>query len=115
MQRVTYNCPVCGYNQLSNPPKDYMICPCCGTEFGNDDFEVSHEDLRKQWLQAGALWFSEHTTKPSEWNPNTQLLNAGLSKVRFLSASTSSQTSNVHHANQPEFISVRIPGHLRAA
>jgi hypothetical protein len=115
MQRVVFDCPVCGYDQLTNPPKDYMICPCCGTEFGNDDFEVSHEQLRRQWLEAGAPWFSDSTAQPVEWNPGTQLLKAGLTKPRFLSASTSSQIPNVHSANQPEYTNNRIVVHRRAA
>src|SRR5882724_9704767 len=108
MQRVTYNCPVCGYNELSNPPKDYMICPCCGTEFGNDDFEVSHEELRKAWLRAGAQWFSEHTPKPSDWSPSMQLIGAGLIAVLALSNSTGQQTSDVHLARELESASFLI-------
>ena len=27
-------CPVCGYRGLEAPPANFLICPCCGTEFG---------------------------------------------------------------------------------
>ncbi len=71
-------CPVCGYDQMTHPPNDYYICPCCGTEFENDDFETSHTELRKQWLNSGARWFSRATLSPPNWNPYTQLIHAGL-------------------------------------
>jgi hypothetical protein len=71
-------CPVCGYRGLEEPPADFVICPCCGTEFGYDDFGTSHEDLRTQWIRAGARWFSDYTRPPRDWNPYAQLLNAGL-------------------------------------
>lgn len=56
-----HTCPVCGYAQLVGPPKDYLICPSCGTEFGSDDVAVTHEELRIAWLAAGSPWFSRHT------------------------------------------------------
>jgi len=36
---MNYRCPVCFFDELPYPPRDYHICPCCGTEFGNDDAE----------------------------------------------------------------------------
>lgn len=48
-----YTCPVCDYPALLAPPRDYMICPQCGTEFGADDFTVSHAELRAAWIAAG--------------------------------------------------------------
>ncbi len=73
-----YNCPVCGYNQLTRPPKDYLICPSCGTEFGYDDFATTPEELRNEWIANGAHWFSQATLPPLNWNPITQLSKAGL-------------------------------------
>ncbi len=70
-------CPVCGYDRLIRPQKYHMICPCCGTEFGYDDAAASHEELRREWVEAGAKWFSETTSPPPDWNPVTQLLQAG--------------------------------------
>lgn len=72
-EKMTYDCPVCGYNKLRCPPVDFFICCCCGTEFGNDDFDVSHQQLREQWIQSGMSWFSEYTLPSPQWNPTEQL------------------------------------------
>jgi len=32
------------------PPRHYNICPCCGTEFDNDDVDHSYAELRYQWI-----------------------------------------------------------------
>src|SRR5260221_2486348 len=69
-------CPVCAYARLPYPPSDYNICPCCGTEFGNDDAIVSHDELRRTWIRGGANWFFDEA--PMHWNPWTQLIRAGL-------------------------------------
>lgn len=55
-----YTCPVCGYKRLDQDPKQrlYNICPCCGTEFGSDDFDRSHAELRNIWIAHGARWWS---------------------------------------------------------
>jgi hypothetical protein len=74
---MNYQCPVCGYGALTQPPERYSICPCCGTEFELDDCMTSHEELRRQWLRAGAPWFSRATPPPDGWNPSEQLLAAG--------------------------------------
>ena len=55
---MTYKCPVCGYDEMEDPPTHYEICSCCGTEFQNDDYDVTHEELRARWIDAGAKWFS---------------------------------------------------------
>ena len=44
---MNHRCPVCMFDRLPYPPADYHICPCCGTEFGNDDAEFSHDQLRE--------------------------------------------------------------------
>jgi hypothetical protein len=68
-------CPVCGFDKLAYPPRDYHICPCCGTEFGNDDARFSHKQLREMWVAHGAQWFFG---KPAEhWNPWRQLIEGG--------------------------------------
>jgi len=83
-------CPVCGYDQLSNPPlaklvngkliysylegaHQFDICPCCGIEFGNEDFEKTWEELRVEWIESGFSW--HYGTKPNNWNPKKQLNN----------------------------------------
>lgn len=70
-------CPVCGY-PLQWPPRDFHICPSCGTEFGYDDAGRSHEELRSQWLDGGARWWSTSTPPPANWNPYFQLGNLAV-------------------------------------
>jgi hypothetical protein len=52
---------------MTEPPQDYNICECCGTEFGNHDEERSHEELRTEWIARGAKWFFGEP--PLGWNP----------------------------------------------
>lgn len=73
-----YQCPVCGYNQMLAPPSNHYICPCCGTEFGYDDFAKAHRALRNEWLSNGAPWFSSTTAAPFLWNGFRQVIEAGL-------------------------------------
>lgn len=68
-------CPVCGYN-MEEPPRDYNICPSCGTEFGLHDKNTSVEDLRAAWLKTGPRWWSSSDSQPPDWKPMMQL--AGL-------------------------------------
>jgi hypothetical protein len=69
-------CPVCAYPDMPYPPADYNICPCCGTEFGNDDAFLSVDQIRAQWLGNGAAWFFGNP--PLGWNPYLQLMVGGL-------------------------------------
>jgi hypothetical protein len=73
---MKFRCPVCGYPSLPYPPNGYHICPCCSTEFGNDDVYYTHEQLREMWIAGGADWFFGRP--PEHWNPWTQLILAGL-------------------------------------
>jgi hypothetical protein len=75
---MIYLCPVCGYTQLPRPPRDYLICPCCGTEFGYDDYATVHEQLRQRWMALGAPWFSRTRSAPQGWNPLVQLMACGF-------------------------------------
>lgn len=81
-----YKCPVCGFGGLDEPPYDedgcasFNICPCCGTEFGNDDFRSSHEQLRADWFAKGMPWWSKGGP-PEGWDPRRQLSEAGLEDV----------------------------------
>lgn len=72
-----YLCPVCGYDRLDEPPMGFSICSCCGTEFELDDDELSHYELRKQWIDAGYHWWSPVVNPPIGWNPIGQLRRAG--------------------------------------
>ena len=68
---ITFSCPVCFYDAVPYPPEDYHICPCCGTEFGNDDVEYTYAELRQKWAESGAHWFFGQP--PVGWNPWVQL------------------------------------------
>jgi hypothetical protein len=74
-----YTCPVCYYTAMPDPVEEGNICPCCGTEFGyDDDFGVTHDQLRAAWITAGAEWFSPVLSPPMTWNPFVQLALAGV-------------------------------------
>lgn len=83
---MTYTCPVCGFPELRDPPENYNICPCCGTEFELDDDDRSRNELREAWIDQGAEWFSTHTPPPLGWNPARQLSHAGMLKSALLRA-----------------------------
>lgn len=87
---MSYLCPVCGYNEMVRPPEDFYICPSCGTEFENDDFETTHFELRERWKANGMKWFSNYTPPPLYWNPEIQLQNVvhSTGKPRRLTADT---------------------------
>jgi hypothetical protein len=71
-------CPVCGYPNLEEPPYDQYgcpsseICPCCGTEFGYDDANISHNELRNKWIIKGMKWYVKEK-QPEGWDVNVQL------------------------------------------
>jgi hypothetical protein len=67
-------CPVCGYI-MADPPRDYNICPSCGTEFGIHDVNSSIADLREVWLENGPQWYSNAIPQPLDWSPFSQLAN----------------------------------------
>lgn len=74
-----HNCRICGLFQEEQPwGKDgesptYNICPCCGVEFGNEDYTIkSVHEYRKLWLEKGAVWFSIKE-KPINWLLEEQL------------------------------------------
>jgi hypothetical protein len=78
-------CPVCGYASLQAPAwsgdsPSYEICPCCGTEFGYDDFATTEDDrktrhleLRASWIERGCSWWSAGLDPPEGWDPTAQL------------------------------------------
>jgi hypothetical protein len=72
-------CRICGLDQGEPPWGDdgktpsFIICDCCGVEFGYEDTLLSSIRLyRKRWLSEGANW-SDIKYKPSNWNLNDQL------------------------------------------
>jgi len=89
---MTYICPVCGYDKLTEPAYDihncpsYEICASCGTEFGFDDFTDSILSLRQKWIKNG-MQFWNTSAKSDDWNPLLQLKNIklrGLEKIYLL-------------------------------
>ncbi len=75
-RHMRYRCPVCLFAGLRHPPADFHICPCCGTEFGNDDQDFTHTQLRDVWVASGAqLVFLAHQLP--DWNPYMQLIVGG--------------------------------------
>jgi len=70
-------CPVCGF-RMNYLPRDFHICPSCGTEFGYDDSGTSYEELRRRWLSTGPAWWSPVDPAPAFWNPHEQLRNLML-------------------------------------
>jgi hypothetical protein len=83
-QAQTFTCPVCGYPSLGEPHVDpmgsptYSICPCCGIEFGYDDAQKSHAELRREWVSRGSPWWSKHEKPPPGWSAEDQLRAAGM-------------------------------------
>ncbi len=86
ISKSQFKCPVCGYDELDEPAYDehdcasFGICPCCGTEFGYDDSSMEHARLREIWKQKGMNWWSNSVSPPEDWNPATQLSNAGFDR-----------------------------------
>jgi hypothetical protein len=87
---MNFTCPVCLYQELPYPPQDYHICPCCGTEFGNDDAFKTPYQLRTEWIASGAKWFFGNP--PRLWNPFMQLIDGGHAEdvPQFISSISSS-------------------------
>ena|ERR1039457_1185114 len=69
-------CPVCGYS-MAYPPRDFHICPSCGTEFGYHDSRRTYGELRRLWIESGARWWSSNRPAPARWSPWEQLVEAG--------------------------------------
>lgn len=53
----------------------YEICPCCGVEFGNEDYTTeSIHKYREEWLLNGAKWH-EPKCMPVNWDLKEQMQN----------------------------------------
>jgi hypothetical protein len=83
---MKYICPVCGFDAMPFPPEDNNICSCCGTEFGYHDLRLTHAELRQQWRDRGAPWFSTRLLPPVGWNPTKQLNGHLLRGTEILSS-----------------------------
>lgn len=77
---VEHFCRVCGlYNESptweNNNIPSHNICPCCGVEFGYEDYSLDWaREYRQKWLQKGATWFNAKQ-KPSNWDLAQQMKN----------------------------------------
>lgn len=81
---MNYTCPVCGYNQLEDPPSHHEICPSCGTQFGYHDITKTNKQLRDRWIARGLHWHSKIESPPIAWNPYVQLVNLqNTSQIRL--------------------------------
>lgn len=103
-----YTCPVCGYPGLDVPPRDYEICPSCGTEFEYHNARRSNEELRLEWLGNGMPWYSHAVAQPVGWSPVQQLINAGYLRIRIEPAILGTSTRQEYRYPQnPENVMLR--------
>ena len=86
-------CPVCGYNQLNEPPFDsfgypsYEICACCGYEYGFDDESegLSFSEYREKWINNG-FKYRDEGEKPKSWDKSMMLRQLkNIEKVNYKS------------------------------
>ena len=78
MDKKDFICPVCGYDRLPEPPHDeqgcptYVVCPCCGFEFGFDDDSEGHtySTYWQHWIDQGFPFFNAKK-RPANWNIRT--------------------------------------------
>jgi hypothetical protein len=87
------SCPVCGY-LMEAPPKDYRICPSCGTEFGIHDVNATIAELREAWMKTGPRWWSKTDAIPADWDPITQMEKGGILVKREPSRETYAVSSS---------------------
>jgi len=77
-----FQCPCCGFEQLDfepwigDSPAD-EICPCCGIQFGLDDFgrrdQLFYAGWRSRWILDGSPWFSRGRPAPEGWSAQSQI------------------------------------------
>lgn len=65
-------CPVCELPMLVAPPEMGPVCPACGTEFEVDDRYRSFNQIRQDWIDNGAPWFSARMAPPPNWDSITK-------------------------------------------
>ena len=75
-------CPVCGFNELWDPPYSASgggsneICWSCGYEYGwtDDSQGVDHRSYRQDWVAKGMPWWAgDRHPQPAGWNPEILL------------------------------------------
>lgn len=84
LPRSLFLCPACGTDLDFEPWRgrspSYEICPCCGIQFGLDDFipgEATerwrfHAEWRQRWIRGGMQRWSTDE-QPPDWDPREQL------------------------------------------
>lgn len=97
---MKYDCPVCGYPDLSRPPQDDLICACCGTHFGYHDYGTTYEELRAQWIANGARWSVRSIPSPAGWDALCQLSTARMLLVEKGHSATSETSQTDLSSNQ---------------
>lgn len=103
-----YVCSVCSYQGLHAPPEDFLICPCCGTQFGYHDATRSHSQLRLLWVEKGAKWHSRAISGPPNWDARLQL-NNGLAAIELPESPVVSIGQDHNHFFAPAALNERIP------
>lgn len=72
MKEVEYNCRVCGFDNYpdyfwKNDIPDYVICPRCSCESGNEDYSIEAvKRYREKWINGGADCCAKG--KQDRWN-----------------------------------------------
>jgi hypothetical protein len=55
------------WGEVGNCPT-YEICPCCGVEFGNEDYILNSIKIyRENWINNGNNWFAPKE-RPNNWS-----------------------------------------------
>lgn len=74
-------CRICGFPLEEKPwgedgeAPTYDICPCCGVEFGNEDYCLdSIREYRIRWINNGCQWFRPREC-PVKWDCKEQMEN----------------------------------------
>lgn len=95
-----YKCLVCGFDGLTSPPNNFTICPCCYTEYGYEDFNISYADLREKWIKKGMPWMGRNVTPPPlGWDPFEQLIKAGYGNDVNLYSFSANETPSIEYTS----------------
>ena len=108
---MSYLCPVCGFG-MEHEPKNYHICPSCGTEFGLHDQNATIDELRTAWIRTGPRWWSKTDPKPENWSPFLQLANlkfaATVAPIFVSTSATTSEGVRVSSISAPGAVPYRV-------
>ncbi len=87
-KKELYSCRICGLSHYpflpwgeDNMTASFVICECCGAEFGYDDCNIiSIQNYRKIWLENGGNWLYKDR-KPANWSLSEQLENISINII----------------------------------